>query len=218
MKITNVEAIPLRAELSAPFRFAHIVRTVSATVVVKITTDDGLVGWGEACPVPQLTAETQDSIVQVVDERVAPVLIGSSPLRREPLTATIMRVSHRIDFAMAAVDSALLDLAGKAAEVPVSELLGGRFSETVEVHRSVGWDEDHEKVAEMAARAAKEFCWLELHAGRGSLDGDLRRIEAARERVGADHPFLVDINGLRSTTDVARAGARLRECGVRLVE
>jgi len=63
MRISSVEAVPLAARLRVPFRFGNIVRTTSANVLIRITTEDGVVGYGEACPVPQLTAETQESVV-----------------------------------------------------------------------------------------------------------------------------------------------------------
>ena len=53
MRIARVEAVPLDARLKAPFRFGNVVRTTSANVLVRITGEDGLVGYGEACPVPQ---------------------------------------------------------------------------------------------------------------------------------------------------------------------
>lgn len=218
MKIQSVEAIPLLARLSQPFQFARIVRTVSSNVVVRMETECGLVGWGEACPVPQLTAETQRSIVEVITERIAPALVGQDPTRRGPLSAEIAATSHRIKFAMAAVDTALLDLTGKIAGLPVAELLGGRFRDFVEVHGSVGWEEDPRDVADNAARSAQRFRWLKFYAGRDTVDKDLQRIEAARDMVGDGHPFLVDVNGLWSVTDVARAAPRLRGAGVHLVE
>lgn len=218
MKISAVEAIPLRAELSVPFRFANIVRTHSANVVVRIETDSGIVGWGEACPVPQLTAETQVSIVDMVTSRVAPTLIGQDPLRRGFLADQLLLTSHGISFTMAAVDTALLDIAGKASGVPVSELLGGRYVESVEVHGSVGWAEKAADQADTAAKQAELFHWLKLYAGTGTLEEDLERIETTRERVGEQHPFLLDLNGLWTITDVARAADRLQAAGVRVVE
>ena len=52
-----MEAVPLDARLKTPFRFGNVVRTRSANVLVRIVAEDGLVGYGEACPVPQLTAD-----------------------------------------------------------------------------------------------------------------------------------------------------------------
>ncbi|WP_109471855.1 mandelate racemase/muconate lactonizing enzyme family protein [Ornithinimicrobium cavernae] len=218
MLITSVEAIPLRAELSQPFRFGNIVRTRSQNVLVKITTDTGATGWGEACPVPQLTAETQASVTALVNGEVRQAFVGQDARARHALLAAVNRVHLGIHFTMAALDTALLDVVAQGHGMAVSDLLGGRVREQVEVHGSVGWDEDPQAVARTAQAYAEEFTWLKLYAGKGTLDADLRSIEAAREAVGAEHPFLLDINGLWTVTDVVRAGPRLREAGVQLIE
>ena len=67
LKIASVEAVPLAARLKVPFRFGNVVRTTSANVLVRVTTEDGLVGYGEACPVPQLTAEMDEDKILVVN-------------------------------------------------------------------------------------------------------------------------------------------------------
>lgn len=218
MLITSVEAIPFRAELSQPFRFGNIVRTTSQNVLVKITTDSGATGWGEACPVPQLTAETQASVTALVNGEVRDSFVGKDARARRALIASVDRVHLGIHFTLAALDTALLDLVAQGHGVAVADLLGGRVREEVEVHGSVGWDEDPRAVAATALTYAEEFTWLKLYAGKGELDADLRGIEAAREAVGGEHPFLLDINGLWTVTDVVRAGPRLREAGVRLIE
>ncbi|WP_256839776.1 mandelate racemase/muconate lactonizing enzyme family protein [Ornithinimicrobium faecis] len=218
MKITSVEAIPLRAELSQPFKFGHIVRTRSQNVLVRITTDTGVTGWGEACPVPQLTAETQASVTALVNGEVREAFVGQDARARTALLAGVNSVHLGIHFTMAALDTALLDVVAQGHGVAISDLLGGRVRDRVEVHGSVGWDADPRAVAATAQEYAEDFTWLKLYAGKGRLDDDLRTIEAAREMVGPDHPFLLDINGLWTVTDVVRAGSRLREAGVRLIE
>jgi muconate cycloisomerase len=218
MEILSVEAVPLAARLRVPFRFGNVVRTTSANVLVRITTDAGLVGYGEACPVPQLTAETQESVVALVEQRVAPELVGQNARQWRPLLSRVGKRLFQATFTQAAVDMALLDLAGKALSIPVHELLGGRYRDAIELHGSVGWDEDPEKVADTADEQAPDFHWLKLYAGTGTLREDLARIEAVRRRVGDDHPFLLDVNGLWSPLEALVAGPALRELGVRVVE
>jgi len=71
MKIQSEAAIPIAASFKSTFRFGTPDRSNSPNVVVVIRSDDGAVGYGEACPVPAFTSETQKSIVELVEERVA---------------------------------------------------------------------------------------------------------------------------------------------------
>jgi L-alanine-DL-glutamate epimerase-like enolase superfamily enzyme len=210
--------VPLDARLRVPFRFGNVVRTTSANVLVRITSDDGHTGYGEACPVPQLTAETQESVVALVEQRIAPELVGEDAGRWRPLLGQVARRLFQAPFTLAAVDMALLDIVGKFRGLPVHELLGGRHRDAIELHGSVGWDEDPERVADTAQEQAGEFQWLKLYAGTGTLTEDLKRIEACRRRVGDDHPFLLDVNGLWSPLQAIAAGPVLRELGVAVVE
>jgi L-alanine-DL-glutamate epimerase-like enolase superfamily enzyme len=154
VRIARVEAVPLDARLKTPFRFGNVVRTRSANVLVRVVGEDGLVGYGEACPVPQLTAETQESVVALVEQRVAPELVGEDAGHWRPLLGRIATRCFQASFTQAAVDMALLDLAGKSLGVPVHELLGGRHRDAIEVHGSVGWDADPERVADTAEQQA----------------------------------------------------------------
>jgi L-alanine-DL-glutamate epimerase-like enolase superfamily enzyme len=218
MRIARVEAVPLDARLKTPFRFGNVVRTRSANVLVRLVGEDGLVGYGEACPVPRLTAETQETVVALVEQRVAPVLVGKDAQHWRPLLGRIAKRCFQASFTLAAVDMALLDLAGKSLGVAVHELLGGRHRDAIEVHGSVGWDPDPERVADTAEAQAPEFRWLKLYAGTGALEEDLERIASARRRVGDDHPFLLDVNGLWKPLEAIGAGPVLHELGVTVLE
>jgi L-alanine-DL-glutamate epimerase-like enolase superfamily enzyme len=218
MKITSVEAIPLAASFKEVFRFGTTDRSTSPNVVVRIATEDGAVGYGEACPVPAFTAETQASVVELVETRVAPTLVGRDASQRVPRLADLARVLRFAPFTVAAVDTALLDLLGRHAGVPVSNLLGGAFRDRVEVHGSVTWDEDPARVAESALEQRETYRWLKLYAGRGAIDADLDRLQAVRDSVGPDARLMVDINGMWGPSDAIRALDRVRAIGLELLE
>ena len=101
---------------------------------------------------------------------------------------------------------------------PCTSCSAAAIGDAIEVHGSVGWDADPERVADTAEQQAPEFRWLKLYAGTGTLEDDLGRIAAARRRVGDEHPFLLDVNGLWSPLQAIAAGPVLRELGVAAVE
>lgn len=218
MKIASIEAIPLHATLSKPFKFGHVIRLVSANVVIKITGEDGAVGWGEACPVPQLTGETQQSIVDIVDNRLAPLLVGVEPLSWRSIMTRLESSLVGYTFTRAAIETALLDLVGRSIGAPIWQVLGGRFREEIELHGSVGWDSDTQTVVDEVRRQAAEFRTIKLYVGPGDLDADLRTVAAVRGAVPDEIDFIVDVNGLWSRSDAVKAASRLAEAGVSLLE
>jgi L-alanine-DL-glutamate epimerase-like enolase superfamily enzyme len=218
MKIVGIEAIPLEAEFKEPFRFGRIVRTRSSNVLVRIDTDQGIVGWGEACPVPQLTAETQESIVTVIRDRVAPVIIGRDALSWRRTVAEAALMLHGFTTTRAAIESAVLDVCGKAMGEPLWVVLGGAYRQSVTVHGSVGWNEDAGAYAADAARQAELYGTLKLYVGRDELLPDLARIDAARAAIAPDIRLIVDVNGLWTRTEALRAGRRLADAGVDVLE
>ena len=218
MKITSVEAVPLAVAFRQTFRFGTTDRSTSPNVVLIIRTDDGHVGYGEACPVPAFTSETQASVVELVEQRVAPVLLGRDPTRRAPLLADLNRVLKFAPFTTDAVDTALLDLTGRALGVPASTLLGGAYRDRVEVHGSVGWDEDPARMVDLAVEQAATYRSLKTYAGRGDVDADLDRLQAVRDAVGPGVGLFVDVNGLWSPTDLIRALRRIDDIGLSMLE
>jgi L-alanine-DL-glutamate epimerase-like enolase superfamily enzyme len=138
--IGAVEAIPLAAAFEQVFRFGTTDRTTSSNVIVRITSDKGVIGYGETCPVPTFASETQASIVELVETRVAPLLVGRDACERVPLLAHLARALRFAPFTTVAVDTAHFDLVGKQTGLSVSRLLGGAFRDRVEVHGSVSWD------------------------------------------------------------------------------
>jgi L-alanine-DL-glutamate epimerase-like enolase superfamily enzyme len=218
VKIQSVEALPIAASFKTTFRFGTTDRSTSPNVVVMIRTDDGVTGYGEACPVPAFTSETQRSIVELIEDRVAPVLIGRDPENRGAVLRDLAKVLKFAPFTVTAVDTALLDLVGRALRVPVTTLLGGAYRDRTEVHGSVGWDEDPARMAETAVEQAQTYRWLKTYAGRGDVDSDLDRLQAIRDAVGPDVKLFVDINGMWTTSDLTRALRRVETIGLRMIE
>jgi D-arabinonate dehydratase/D-galactarolactone cycloisomerase len=254
MKITKVEAFPLQAqptdaraywgsrawgetraagqvELSTqypvPLRRRFVYSATIDTVIVRIETADGRVGWGECkAPVaPQATAK-------IVELLLRDVVMGADPREVAVLWERMyagMRVrGHRAGFyleAIAGVDIALWDLAGQAAGVPISTLLGGAFRDSVRVYASgipaLPLDAPDEALAALADEAdslrARGYTGVKMAIGRG-VKGDLRSIRAVRERMGEDFAIYADAAGVYSRADALRLGQALEELDVGFFE
>lgn len=201
MKIVSVEAVPLNIQLSKVFRFGGVERVTSQNVVVIIRDDDGFVGYGEACPVPHLSGLSQQSIVETIGQKASPVLIGQSHHTYKPLLAQLRKLIIGDPFSLAAIDTALLDLAGKRLGQPISVLLGGPFASRIPVHASVGWDSDADKMADETEALLGQFSHLKIYLGQGELREDLHRLERVRDVAGREVRLMLDINGQWTATE-----------------
>lgn len=182
------------------------------TVLVRITADDGTVGWGEA-----LAPVGPEIVAMIIDRLLTPVLIGADPLPvrvRWAQLRDLMRerghlAGHQAD-ALAAVDIALWDLVGKLTDLPVHALLGGAFRDVVPVYVS------GLPAATDAARADLARTWasrgaqaVKLHLGQG-VETDLTTFDA----VAAAAPELriaVDAHWVYDRGEAIRLGRALDE-------
>jgi len=197
------------------------------TVIVRITTDTGLVGYGEAkAPVaPEATRE-------IVRDLLAPVVVGADPLdidvAWERMYSTMRLRGHASGFlleALSGVDLALWDLAGKMLGVPVCKLLGGAYRDRVKVYASglpgltrAGDAEARDRLQQGArALVAGGFRAIKLAIGFG-VEADAETVRAAREAVGADTLLLADAAGNYDVAAAGRLGRILQECGVGWLE
>ena len=218
VRIRSAEAIPIQTTFKETFRYGTTERKDCANVIVRLVSEDGLVGYGEATPQAAFTAETQASIVDAVKRIAGPSLIGRDCVDHVALISDLARQLPTSPFTLTAIDLALWDLFGKATGVQVAALLGGRFRDRVPVHGSVGWGpaEDMVRVAEQQIAAG--FTTLKLYAGRGALQEDVERLRAVRTVVPGSIDFLLDINGQWTANDCAQVFPALKELGVSLIE
>src|ERR671933_205002 len=140
MKITSVETIPVRVPIKPELAIRSGlggVHDTSPFLLVRLHTDAGLVGLGEASCTPRWSGEDQVSAAHFVNTYFAPALVGRDPTRIDEASAAVFRLVAGNFFTKAAVEMALWDLAGQAAGKPVYELLGGRVRDAVATKWSV---------------------------------------------------------------------------------
>lgn len=195
MKITRLEPIPVCVPLKAGMtaKTAHGEHVTSPYVIVKVHTDAGFVGLGEATISGLWSGETQAGTVAVITDYIAPVLLGKDPRDITAARRAMDFVIKLNPFTKAAVEMALWDIAGKAAGLPVYQLLGGSVRDRVRI-KLVVWARDVPGSRAMAER------WLGLGVScvkvKVGLDPetDVARVKAVREVCGPDIPVTIDAN------------------------
>ncbi|MFF2503188.1 mandelate racemase/muconate lactonizing enzyme family protein [Streptomyces sp. NPDC058067] len=217
MKITRVEAIPFAIPYKKPLRFASGEVHTAEHVLVRVHTDDGLVGTAEAPPRPFTYGETQESIVAVVDKLFAPQLLGLSPTRRETVHARLDRTVGN-PTAKSALDMALWDIIGQSVGLPVGELLGG-FTDRLRVSHMVGFAPAAEMVAEAErVRDTYGITTFKVKVGRRPYGDDVEACRALRKALGPDVELYVDGNRGWTASESARALRELEDVGITFAE
>jgi o-succinylbenzoate synthase len=212
MKIAKIELGEVQIPLVTPFKTA--LRTVDAVndIVVKITADDGQVGFGEAPPTAVITGDTKGSIRCAIEEFIAPSLVGMDV---EDLDGVMERLHSCIlknTSAKAAVDMAIYDLYAKNLGKPLYKVLGGHRTE-FETDLTISVNSIEEMVADSQKAVEQGFGILKVKVGKEGLR-DVARIEAIRKAVGPEVKIRVDANQGWSARDSVRIIRSMEDKGL----
>jgi muconate cycloisomerase len=220
MKILSIRAIPV-SEVVRP-RYAIVSAAGSHPeshfVVVEIRTADGTAGYGEASVVPVWSGESQPGAVHAIESMLAPMLIGRDPLHIAALADEMDRVLTGNPFTKAGVEMALLDLAGRLLNTPVTTLLGGPLrGPEIPLKFSIG-AMPPERAADVAL-AAVEMGMKAVKVKVG-LDPrtDVARVQAVRSALGDDFAIGVDANGGWTESEALNAIPHLERLRVNAFE
>jgi len=215
MKITSVETFPISLRLAQPIHMSHHTFDRSDNLVVRVSTDTGIVGWGEGVPSMDVTGENQASIGASVED-LGSRLVGDDPLQRTALWLKLRNSVYGNSTAIGAIDIALHDIAGKALGVSVSDLLGGAARESIPALTLMGSGDRAADLDTVAERKALGLRWFKLKVGMGDPD-----LEAETMALMAEDRDLVvcgDANGGFDEQRSARFLAALGGSHVRFME
>ena len=212
MRITAIDTYILESKLDRPFGWSQGWIDRRSIGLVKITTDAGFVGWGEGANEASAAAVAQ----------LAPLLIGQNPMQRNRLWQRMYGALHNhnsaVGFggsAISAVDIALWDIAGKAAGLPIHDLLGGRIRDKVAVYATGLYYTEGEfpdrLLDEARGYVDAGFKGMKTKVGGLPLDEDVRRVAALRDAIGPDIHLMVDANQAYNAATAIRIGQRLTE-------
>ncbi len=202
MRITDVEAIELRLPEKEMTGYPHRASPAGNTLIVKIHTDEDIVGIGEvesSARVAKAVIEAPPSMVMV--QGLKQLLVGMNPLDIRVINDKLYQASFYygrrgvVVHAIGGIDIALWDIAGKYYKQPIYQLLGGAYHNKVRAYASVLFGEDGNETCEIGKKwisqgfTAVKFGWAPLGQ---SEKLDLELVEGARRGVGDNNDVLID--------------------------
>lgn len=210
-----------QAQISA----VEVWRVPPRWILVRVSTDDGAEGWGEA-----IVAKRPHAVVGAIED-LREVVVGEEAGRIEDLWQRMhrggfFRGGPILSTAAAAIEQALWDLKGRAAALPVHELLGGRVREHVRAYAWVGGDDPSDVVAQTKARIEDGFDAVKMNVGAqldwlvpsSAIDAVVGRVDAIRQAFGRDLGIAVDFHGRVHLTAARNLLRELEPYGLLWVE
>lgn len=216
MKISAMEVIPFAIPYRRPLKWGLAGYLDRADhVLVRIRTDEGLVGCAEATPRPTIYGESQKSIVHALEQWFKPMLMGKDPFALESIWRE-METIYWNPTAKGAIDLALHDIQARAAQVPAYKFLGG-FSSQVPLSWMLGLGPVEAMVEEAVEKSEAGFKGFKVKVG-ADPQTDLRVIAALRKKLGDEALLYVDANQAYSTREAILTLTAMEEHGIALAE
>lgn len=214
MRIESVRGIPLLAVLDEPQRTGVATYTKLGIALVEVRTDEGVLGYGEC-----LARYSPRIWAAIVDDLLAPLVVGEDPFDTEHLWTRMFRDLRSFSGhsrgmlveAIAGVDTALWDIKGKAAGLPLHALLGGATRTRVDAYASSIMQRERSAMeAEAASLVERGFRAIKIKVGVG-VEHDAMTVRAIRRVVGDHIDLMLDANGAYQAPDAIELAHRVQD-------
>jgi L-alanine-DL-glutamate epimerase-like enolase superfamily enzyme len=196
VKITRIETIPVRVPIRAEFQIQGALgsHTESPFVILRVHTDEGIIGVGEVSCTAIWSGEDASTAIHMIQQYLEPALTGEDPRDIERLSIKMRRGLAGNPFTKSGIEIALWDILGKSVGLPVYRLLGGAVRDRIPIKMSVS-GVGPERAAELG-RFAVSIGLTALKVKTGiEAQADIARVRAVRAAVGPDFRVGVDANG-----------------------
>jgi L-alanine-DL-glutamate epimerase-like enolase superfamily enzyme len=168
------------------------VETFDSTIV-GVETDEGVIGYGEVCPLGPVYLASYAKGVRVGVEELGPSLLGENPLHLEKLNRLMDQAMKGHPYVKSAIDVACWDILGKVSGLPVSSLLGGAYGEDFVLYRAISQESPEEMAKKIAGYREEGYRRFQLKVG-GDPDTDIERIRQASAQLQSGDKLVADAN------------------------
>lgn len=219
LRVTKVETIPVQIpiEEQLSIRGSRGWHNVSPFLVIRIHTDDGIVGLGEVSCTPIWSGEDHTTASHFVDTLISPLLIGADPTETERIHAMLEKVVAGNPFTKAGFERALWDILGKIGNLPLYRLLGGPAREFVLTKWSISGEEPNRAAGIPSWAKTEGFQAMKAKVGMNP-ETDLERVRVVRRAIGQKIRLGIDANGGWSPCEAIRTIQYLADENMYFVE
>jgi L-alanine-DL-glutamate epimerase-like enolase superfamily enzyme len=215
MRITRIEAFRVELPLhegSYKWSGGNSVEVFDSTIVA-ISTDAGITGYGEVCPLgpaylPAYAAGARAGIAEL-----APHLIGADPTQPAVVHRLMNQKMRGHPYVKSPIDVACWDILGKACGQPVATLLGGRFGDDFPLYRAISQDTPEAMAASVGEYRSQGYTKFQLKVG-GDVEADIARIWTAAKRLEPGDILIADANTGWSQHQALRVADAVRNVDV----
>jgi L-alanine-DL-glutamate epimerase-like enolase superfamily enzyme len=215
MKVKEIEIFHYDLPLIEPFTISIGTMYAANDVLVRIHTDSGIVGLGEACPFTPITGDTQETSIAAARD-IRTLVLGKDPLAIESIIKDFGAFVHTSPNTVAAYDMALYDILGKVASLPVYKLLGGDRP-SFETDITVGLDTSEKMVNWAKEHVSRGYKTIKIKVGTNP-DIDVERLQTIREGIGAKVNIRIDANQGWTVPQAIYALNRMEPLRIQFVE
>ncbi|MDX2032132.1 MAG: dipeptide epimerase [Blastocatellia bacterium] len=203
-------------KLSAPSVLAYEAIETAPNLAVSLELENGLIGWGNAAPDEHVTGETIESVERTIEDELRALVVGEDAGAIERIWANMRGRAPAHPTAVAAIDIALYDLLGKAANMPLARMLGGARAE-IETTITLSIEDRETTLRRTREFLSRGFRALKIKCGLDP-DEDIARVRAVRSLAGAGVRLTLDANQGYDVDTTLRVIGSLRDCGIAFIE
>lgn len=224
-RIVRVDCHLIRLPMRRPQRWAALTANLGSWLLLELTDEDGVTGWGEATALAQwggdynrYYGETPGTVAEIIEHVYTPLLLGESIVDLPVFLDIVDRAVRGHHYARTALEQALLDLFARRRNVPVYDLLGGRRRDQIPVAHSIGLMDDEKAIAEIEQVIAEGITSVKLKTGEDPAR-DVRFVRNVRTAFGDALRIGVDANGgWGSAAEALRVIRKIEDCDLAYVE
>ena len=226
MNIEKIETFPLRWSYPNPINDARSRIIAKSALLLKISTDNGIYGWGEAATF----GDVADVMAYLINKKIGPLIIGKIA---EPKRIARFLHNNTAHFgqrglttsAISGIEIALWDILGKSANLSVASLLGGG-KKKIKVYASVGYYSDNcdsKNDLEILRKEIRkvplnDFSGIKIKIGKYGTEDDLERVKIARKMIGKEKVLIVDANNALTIRQAIDLSEKIKDYNVMFIE